>query len=272
MKNYFYLSILSVFLLSCNEDNLSSDVSSDAKTLVNAKEHVCLDAYLPESVTLLQKDNSTPGISTNAALLNSVKWDNGQVIKIKFLNGTSFLQNKVKQFANEWLKYANVQFQYVASNQNADIRINFDNSGGSWSYLGTDCNRINLSQPSMNFGWFTNSTSNTEFSRVIIHEFGHALGLIHEHQSPATNIQWNKPKVYAYYGGAPNYWSTAEIDNNIFAKYSSTVTNYSAFDNQSIMLYSFPASFTLNGWSSEWNTVLSPTDKSFIAKLYPKNS
>lgn len=52
----------------------------------------------------------------------------------------------------------------------------------------------------MNFGWFTNYTSDTEFSRTIIYEFGHALGLHHEHQSPTANIQWNKEKVYEYYG------------------------------------------------------------------------
>lgn len=265
MKDYIYLLFIfsSFLLLSCNnEDSLSPDISPSKE--LNTKENFCLDAYLPEEV-----DSIYTGITTNAALLKSKKWNNGQIIKIKFLNGTPFLQSKVKQFAEEWLKYANLKFQYVDSNQNADIRINFDNSGGSWSYLGTDCNRISPNQPSMNFGWFTNFTSDTEFSRVIIHEFGHALGLIHEHQSPASNIQWNKSKVYEYYGGAPNYWNQDEVDNNIFYKYSSTVTNYSAFDSKSIMLYSFPSSFTLNGWSSGWNTVLSQTDKNFIAKEYP---
>lgn len=92
---------------------------------------------------------------------------------------------------------------------------------------------------------------------------------MHEHQSPASGIQWNKQKVYEYYGGAPNYWSKEKVDQNIFYKYDHTITNYSSFDNKSIMLYSFPSSLSLNGWSSGWNTVLSVKDKEFIAQQYP---
>ncbi|MGM5631092.1 M12 family metallopeptidase [Apibacter raozihei] len=264
MKNYFNLFFIAcvLFLSSCSDESINPVSSTDIQS--NAKEHLCLDAIVPEDLL------ENPKLTTHGALLKSKKWENGQTITIKFLNGNAFLQNKVKQFANQWMQYANLKFVYVNANQSADIRINFDNSGGSWSYLGTDSKRIDQSKPSMNFGWFNNSTPDTEFSRTVIHEFGHALGLIHEHQNPAANIQWNKAKVYSYYGGAPNYWTTAQVDNNIINKYSSTVTNYSSFDSQSIMLYSFPASLTLNGWSSGWNTALSATDKNFISQEYPK--
>jgi len=59
----------------------------------------------------------------------------------------------------------------------------------------------------MNFGWFDDNTSDSEFSRTVIHEFGHALGMIHEHQHPLAAIPWDKDKVYTYYAGYPNYWS-----------------------------------------------------------------
>ena len=122
----------------------------------------------------------------------------------------------------------------------------------------------------MNFGWFNDSTSDTEFSRTVIHEFGHALGMIHEHQHPLAAIPWDKPKVYAYYAGAPNYWTQAQVDNNLFAKYSTSQTQYSAYDTQSIMHYSISSTLTTNGFSVGSNTVLSPTDKQFIAAVYPK--
>ncbi len=51
----------------------------------------------------------------------------------------------------------------------------------------------------MNFGWFDDSTPDNEFSRTVIHEFGHALGCVHEHSSPAATIPWNRDAVYAYY-------------------------------------------------------------------------
>ncbi|MCO6565085.1 MAG: hypothetical protein J6581_06545 [Apibacter sp.] len=267
MKKFTYLLLLcsTAYLVSCNEDSLSSDISPEKNITQN--EHFCLDAYLSDEI--IQKQDSTHDVSVNGVSSKYKKWNVGQTIKIKFLNGNSFLQDKVKQFASEWLKYANLNFEYVASNQDADIKINFDNSGGSWSYVGTDSKYIAQNTPSMNFGWFTNYTSDTEFSRTIIHEFGHALGLHHEHQSPTANIQWNKEKVYEYYGGAPNYWSKETVNHSIFEKYSSTTTNYSSFDSQSIMLYSFPASLTLDGWSSGWNVVLSPMDKRFISEQYP---
>ena len=96
----------------------------------------------------------------------------------------------------------------------------------------------------MNYGWLNDASSDDEISRVTLHEFGHALSAIHEHQSPAANIPWDRDAVYAYYGAPPNSWTKEQIDRNIFAKYSATVTNASAFDPESIMLYAIPNSLT----------------------------
>ena len=89
-------------------------------------------------------------------------------------------------------------------------------------------------------------TEDQEYRRVVLHEFGHALACIHEHQNPDANIQWNKEKVYKYFMGDPNNWSKEEVDHNIFDRYSKTITNFSDYDNRSIMIYNLPAQFTLN--------------------------
>lgn len=121
----------------------------------------------------------------------------------------------------------------------------------------------------MNFGWFNSSTSDQEFSRVAIHEFGHALGMIHEHQHPLASIPWDVNAVYQYYADTQG-WSKAQVDNNIFAKYSTSQTNYSTYDQASIMHYPVEEELTIGNFSVGWNTVLSSTDKSFIASVYPK--
>ena len=47
----------------------------------------------------------------------------------------------------------------------------------------------------MNLGWIHDSKSEDELRSVVLHEFGHALGAVHEHESPYASIPWNKEKV-----------------------------------------------------------------------------
>jgi hypothetical protein len=121
----------------------------------------------------------------------------------------------------------------------------------------------------MNFGWLTPTTSDDEYSRVVTHEFGHAMGCIHEHQNPVAGIPWNKPVVYGYYEGPPNNWTKREVDTNLFDRYSTTLTQFSNFDPASIMEYPIPAQFTNGQLVIGMNKELSATDKSFVAGQYP---
>jgi hypothetical protein len=114
----------------------------------------------------------------------------------------------------------------------------------------------------MNFGWLDEG--------VIRHEFGHMLGMIHEHQNPNTNpIQWNKPAVIAALSGPPNNWDAATIQHNMFDKYAVSQINGSGFDPASVMLYSFPASWTEDGFHTNPNDALSTLDKTFARHVYP---
>jgi hypothetical protein len=104
----------------------------------------------------------------------------------------------------------------------------------------------------------------------VVHEFGHALGCIHEHQSPDENLQWNKDAVYSYFTGSPNFWTKPEIDSNVLQRYSPEGMAFTRFDRQSIMLYMFPAELFLDHVGTPNNTDLSNGDKQFIAQCYPK--
>jgi hypothetical protein len=106
-------------------------------------------------------------------------------------------------------------------------------------------------------------------ARVVVHEFGHALGCIHEHQSPKEHLHWNKKAVYAAFSGPPNYWSKDDIDNNILKKYSPKGIAASAFDINSIMLYQFDASLFTDHKATPQNYALSEEDKTFIRTMYP---
>ncbi len=223
---------------------------------------MCKDVYLPG-------EGYIPGTASKGAVVTSKKWPNGTVLTVLLSGGTTKVRNKVMQYAQQWSQYANITFKFVTSGS-AQIRVTFTSGAGSYSYIGKDALNIASNKETMNFGWFNDNTSDTEFSRTTIHEFGHALGMIHEHQHPLAAIPWDKPKVYAYYAGYPNYWTQAQVDNNLFAKYSTSQTQYSAYDKLSIMHYSISSDLTTNGFSVGNNTVLSATDKQFIASVYPK--
>jgi serralysin len=202
----------------------------------------------------------------------SFKWTNGTTIRVKFLNGTPFLKSKVEHFAHLWEGFVNIKFDFLkdSNDENCQIRIAFNQGQGSWSYIGTSCLNVDKNKPTMNYGWFDENTRDEEFSRTVLHEFGHSLGFGHEHLHPEVSIPWDREKVYQYYMGPPNNWDKETIDRNIFQKYSRDLTNFSEFDKNSIMLYAIPNELTIGDYEVGWNRELSATDKKFASILYPK--
>jgi hypothetical protein len=251
--------------------------------------HLCIDRVLPANLQTkggdaafrenesnrpklppaLAKALSHPGLAI--AVLRKNLWQPGRTLKVRFLDGSAPQKQKVEALAHQWSNYANITFTF-GDDKNAEIRISFKQEG-SWSAVGTDClveQYFPKSQPTMNFGWLEDNTDDEEYSRVVLHEFGHALGAIHEHQSPDGGIQWNVPAVMRAFSGPPNNWSPDEIKSNILDKYSKTQTNFTNFDPDSIMLYEFPADLTLNDVGTHSNSKLSSKDRAFMLKTYPK--
>jgi serralysin len=207
-------------------------------------------------------------------------------ITVKFLDGTEFQKTKVREYVKLWTQASadgieykfhdkkKINFQFIpydvtTSGNNADIRISFG-QGGSSSYIGIDCKTIPQDQPTMVFGWINENEPEESIKQVVLHEFGHALGFIHEHQNPMANIPWDQDSVYKYYEETQvPPWSKEMVDNNIFYRYSVSSTNYTAYDPASIMHYAIPASLTGGKYSTPWNSNLSPTDISFIKQIYP---
>ena len=114
----------------------------------------------------------------------------------------------------------------------ADIRIDFDPTGGAWSLLGTDCLTEPKTNQTMNFGWFDAPTT--------LHEFCHSLGMVHEHSNPnGKPIAWSTCHL-TQWANSTQGWDAATINDNIIQKYKVDQINGSDFDPQSIMLYFFP--------------------------------
>jgi serralysin len=217
---------------------------------------------------LIRTATGTTG-NTKAALLNEARW-NVTRLNVAFLEGDPGLQQRVLAVAREWTgpDMANLQFAETSDSQ-GDIRVAFQQGNGSWSYLGTHAQHIDAGEPTMNFGWLTPESSDDDVRRVVLHEFGHAIGLIHEHQNPQKPIDWNRAAVVADLSGPPNNWDEATIENNIFKRYDLSELEGTDVDPDSIMMYPIPAAWTTDGFSVGLNGELSETDVEFIRKAYP---
>lgn len=242
----------------CTELSLPEEMREKAAADAIAENPENLPSLMPSSSVGVHADRSL------MALISGKKWARGRVLDVSFIGGNAAVIEKVIRYARKWEEFAEIRFNFV--DRNGTIRIAFD-PPGSWSNLGTDALQIPANKPTMNFGWLKPNTEDDEYSRVVIHEFGHALGCIHEHQHPTAGIPWNKEAVYKYYKDSQN-WNKAKTDNNIFRKYSAAITNFSEYDKFSIMHYAVPKALTIGGYEVGWNRILSRTDKRFIAEIY----
>jgi hypothetical protein len=253
-------------------------------------------------------------------VLRTAEWSPGSTITVAFNGGTPRLHALLERIVSEWSEFANIKFDFGRDasghyrtwspsdlDYKADVRVAF-NGDGYWSVVGKNTINPDLYQPgtqTMNLQGFDSSLP-YGFEGVARHEFGHVLGLEHEHQSPVVTcgFRWaddpgyvpttdqsgafthdaqNRfPGIYTYMEGPPNKWSKQQVDYNLLplSKVDNIpVTDYSIgpFDKLSIMKYYYPDRMFVSGKNSQCyspneNYDLSAEDKQLIAASYPKDA
>jgi Astacin (Peptidase family M12A) len=220
------------------------------------------------------KKEFAPNVNANRKsfiLSSNLKWVNGTDLAYSFLAGANSQRAVVRKAFNHWKNLGiGLSFTEVPTANESLIRIAFDRSDGSWSYVGRDNLTIPQTEATMNFGW---DLTNSYGWSTALHEIGHAIGFQHEHQSPFSGIVWNEPAVYREFSGPPNKWSKKEIDSNIIEKMPANQVKGSNWDAKSIMQYEFDKGLILQPVQYQNGIyppgILSPDDIRGVRQFYP---
>ena len=212
---------------------------------------------------------SSSGRSKRSVALHSHFWEPGRTLKIAMYDANQETINKVKSIASQWTEHANLKFEFV-SGAVGDIRIKIapSDTGVSISQLGTDALIHPPEEPTMTIGL---ALEHAEFEGTILHEFGHVLGLHHEHQHPDADIPWDLEKVYAFYKDLYNF-ERDRVDSDVLPLPRYSNVTYGDYDPLSIMHYNIDSRLTLNNLSHPGNLKLSEKDKAVARKIYPQNT
>jgi len=215
-----------------------------------------------------------------SVLVKEHQWPQNSQLNIVFLDGSTEIKVLVKNYSVLWIKDTNLSFQFFDSLDKAPlkthIRISFKHHSGS--QLGNQKNHLSK-KPTMNLiDLVSDQISDAGTKRLILHEFGHALGFEHEFRNP----NWPYSQL-----AMPEIMSIC-LPKMIFIGYSkknaeahcllinkelrSEDVLSTAYDEISIMNYALnfkdKTGFTVN---IEAQSQLSYLDLYAIQKWYPKN-
>lgn len=168
---------------------------------------------------------------------SSSYWSIEKPVKVYFITSDIEVENKCKEVLFEISKRTKLDFEITTDRSESDIRIDAVSGIGSWSYVGTDALFIQKNQPTLNIGWREDGKS------TVYHElFGHAMGLLHEHQHPDRPYVFDKKTIYKELAESPNFWDRETVDHNIIDQHEhDRDIEVFPFNIRSIMHYpSFP--------------------------------
>lgn len=201
-------------------------------------------------------------------------WSPGRTLKILVFRFDEHSFEAVKNGINKWAPYVNLNFEFIEMDEQdvfasdqflGDIRIAFEDIDGGISKIGTDSLTGSPHSASMTL---QTDFSSPNYESLVTHEFGHALGLHHEHQHPDAGIPWDREKTYTHMAASSGF-SRAEVDANVFPLERNPNRTYTPYDRHSVMHYEVLNELTVGDWHQPLNADISEGDIAAVRTIYP---
>ena len=233
---------------------------------VNTILPIAKDTTLPKHFCLIKGPEQKPHPITESIADRNLVWEK-QTLNVYFWENDDWgVFNKILKVASEWTAYSGIKFKRVFNRSESDIRVSVK-TPGFWSYIGSYAQKISKDSITLSLDKIFLPQNEGRFRNVILHEFGHALGLIHELQHPNLNIPWITDTLFSYFKktyGVDSNWVKQQVIN----KYKSSTGIYCTPDSTSIMIYAIPPGVTKNNaFVSDWPDSLSTLDKKYIGPI-----
>jgi Astacin (Peptidase family M12A) len=214
-------------------------------------------------------------------------------LRVCFFGGNQEQRETIRKLASEWEGPDNsIKFDWgkkgfrdcekAGASLTMHIRVGFDEPGFFSAYGSLSVFTRGNAEKSLNLEGFDKMTAKQIMTKdggywagTVRHEFGHAIGLFHEHQSPKSTCEddFDWDAIYKTFSQPPENWDKAKIDSQL-RRLTDPDIDSTRFDPLSVMKYYYDPKMFKNGKESSCyvpqpNNVISELDRKTVAFMYP---